>query len=196
MDCVRTSFEETSIFKQGTHIHLALYFILLMRRSVTQDDQMMLRRVMVDILRQDDPPVIRTPFHINLASASTYLVQWLVEGTNQSSFSVAGLLRSTVFSNMLHEALGAGISDHFRLMVYLCSDLAIKDDTSTYHGYTAAELHTAGHYAGNVVLRMVDQRLRPARLEQARNKLDELRALLLTVFGISITAKYMYLNVR
>jgi hypothetical protein len=148
-----------------------------------------------DILGQDDTPVVKAPFELTLESTTKYLIEWIIEGSNYSTFSIAGLLRSDEFRKILTSTLGSNMSEKFRLMIYLTNDVTTRGEKNAYLGYNATILHTLSHYAGHMVLNAVESRLRPVALAASRTKLNDLQAIFLVLFGISITARYSYLDV-
>lgn len=81
-------------------------------------------------------------------------------------------------------------------MVYLTNDVTTRGAEHAYYGYNAATLHMASHHAGNIVLNAVQSRLRPIVLAESRTKLNDLRAIFLVLFGISVTARSSYIDVR
>lgn len=197
MECVRPSFETISIFDKG-ELYAKISMLAMSNRKPLvnrKGKEIRLDELRRDILNQNDAPVIPAPFDMNLESVSRHLLRWIISGTNQSSFSIAGLLRSDKFSHMLSNALGSNVGETFRLMVYLCNDVSARDPKNMYRGYPAMTLHALSHYAGKIVLDTVEARLRPTRLEASQTKLDDLRALFLVTFGVSITARYTFIDV-
>jgi hypothetical protein len=147
------------------------------------------------LLHLDDEPVIGIPFEISLSTASNIFAKWLVDGTNYSQFSIAGLLRSSKLGSLLEDTLGPTARDAFRLMIYLTNDVVARSSTDTYQGYSTTELTAASHHAGNMVLSAVESLLQPQKLASSRTNLQDLQTLFLVVFGISITARYTFLHV-
>ena len=153
------------------------------------------RTVLRDLLRRQDAPICPASFDVNLETASERLIQWLLTGSNRSDFNVTGLLRSPELAASLSQVVGEGLGDLFGLMINLTNDVANRESESLYLGHDCATYHVLSHYVGSAVARVVEHGMRPSRIEASRQKLDELRAILIAVLGMNITARYNFLNV-
>lgn len=169
---------------------------------VDQNSQRPLQNLMRGIVTRDD--TFNTDLsvqEITLESVSKHLVQWLLDGTPDSTLEIAGILRSSKMCQILDHALDRDTFKAFRIMIYLAS-VFFTNDTSIDFPEAVAEKeitatpHTISHYAGYLVLKALDTKLRPARLEASRKKLDELRAMFLVTFTLLLTARYYFLQVR
>lgn len=151
---------------------------------------------MAHLLGDIDGPEEALPSFMNLDRTTKWLADWLMDGTNHLNFSLGCFLRSGKLSNMLGSTLGADIKDHFRIMIYLTNNVLHRSPGASFRGYSSEELEEMRNQMGSEVLRVISAKLKPAHLEASKAKLQDLQALFLIILGLSITARYSFLDVR
>jgi hypothetical protein len=152
-----------------------------------------------DITRQflnnDDKADSISRFPATLPATAQSLSEWLLSGTNLASFSISYFLRSHGLGKLLEKTLGQDVNTKLRLLVYITNNLVYEPKETGYNEYSSQEIQEIGNALGSTILKALEPRLRPACLEQAKSKLENLYALFIAMLSLSITARYNFLHV-
>lgn len=132
---------------------------------------------------------------MTLEATAQHLCGWLLSGNNHASFSVSHFLRSHELGQMIEQTLGKDLSTKIRYLVYPTNNIVHKPQSAEYSEYSGQEIRAIGNHVGHSILETLDLRLKPARLEQSKTKLEDLYALFLAMLSLSIAARYNFLHV-
>lgn len=157
-------------------------------------DEARLRLIMEDLLKDEQILASELPFQLHTVSASQYIAQQLTHGTNHWTFRVPAFLRSHAFAQILRPSLGPQPAELLRILAYV-STRVYRSHEAIHRGYSQEELYFLRDYVGNLMLAKLHTALQPACIESSTSKRQNLSALFLACFAISLIARYKYLDV-
>lgn len=184
MECIRTTFSETTFFDRGIS-HSSMLYELLILAIVEINERLIGAEFSIPTFicqgSNAEPPPEMT-LALTTSALSNWLIGAWVGGEQSLNLSVSGFLRCSGLSEMLASTLDQDLGSKFRVMIFLSDWISFKPGMS-YMGYGADELQSLGHHLANRVLDVIETKLKPANLEASRMKQDVLRALFLAIFG-------------